>query len=595
MGRRAGTGGGSDQGSPAPGGSQYSTRASHSSTNQQQHQQQQQQQQQQLLIQQQQMHQAAAMQHQQPSLGRPPQQQQQQQFQFQQPPPPQHQQQQQYTQIRQAPPVVQPRYPSTSGGSATGSSYNPQQQHPYQGGGFRQGGVSGGGGPSKTGNMPNAQGTFSTYASRIREAGNALVLPPALGRRAKRAAVASLMESDEDDWDFEDGASPRSTPNKMQRQLEKERLEKEKKVWVKRPRKTRHIYNSQKDLDAVADQDAILVPIRLDIDMDEIRLRDTFTWNVNEQLMTPEKFAEILCDDLDLNQAKFVPEIAQSLRNQIAEFEPVAEVQVPTEGSRVAIQLDIHVGGINLRDRFEWDVGSDLTPEEFAKQLAADLGIGGEFTSIIAHEIHEQLYRFKQDRLLDRGFDSEPLYSGFRPSDEGDNWSPALETLAPEEYEKILEANDRIIRRNRRETSRYGNRRRGGAANMYGGGGRAYTMTGPGRRGRPPKGSDIMNMDAYDSWQCQHCGLGAHSTFMLRTGPAGDKTLCNTCGISWSIRSVLPEDRKDLFVFGRATATTTTTTTGEVTSAGVATAGAGTGEQVVENKSSFESAESVVA
>lgn len=93
------------------------------------------------------------------------------------------------------------------------------------------------------------------------------------------------------------------------------------------------------DLEAVADQDAILVPIRLDIDMDEVRLRDTFTWNVNEQLMTPEKFAEILCEDLDLNVAKFVPEIAQSLRNQIAEFEPIAEVQVPHEGSRVVIQV----------------------------------------------------------------------------------------------------------------------------------------------------------------------------------------------------------------------------------------------------------------
>jgi hypothetical protein len=97
--------------------------------------------------------------------------------------------------------------------------------------------------------------------------------------------------------------------------------------------------SSQKDLDAVADQDAILVPIRLDIDTDDYRLRDTFTWNVNEQLMTPESFAEILCDDLDLSPAKFVPEIAQSIRNQIAEFEPVAEVQVPNEGSRVVIQV----------------------------------------------------------------------------------------------------------------------------------------------------------------------------------------------------------------------------------------------------------------
>ena len=88
---------------------------------------------------------------------------------------------------------------------------------------------------------------------------------------------------------------------------------------------------------------------------------------------------------------------------------------------------------------------------------------------------------------------------------------------------------------------------------MYGGGGRAYTA-GPGRRGRPPKGGEIMNMAAYDTWQCQHCGLGARSTFMLRTGPGGEKTLCNTCGISWSIRGVLPEDRKDLFVFDRPAA-----------------------------------------
>jgi hypothetical protein len=89
--------------------------------------------------------------------------------------------------------------------------------------------------------MNHAMGTFSTYSSRIREANTALVLPPALGRRAKRAAVASMMESDEDDWDFEDG-SPRSTPSKMQKMMEKERLEKEKKTWVKRARKTRHIF-----------------------------------------------------------------------------------------------------------------------------------------------------------------------------------------------------------------------------------------------------------------------------------------------------------------------------------------------------------------
>lgn len=104
------------------------------------------------------------------------------------------------------------------------------------------------------------------------------------------------------------------------------------------------------------------------------------------------------------------------------------------------------MGGINLRDRFEWDVGSELTPEEFSRQLAADLGIGGEFVTMIAHEIHEQLYRFKQDRLLDRGFEAEPLYSGFRHLEDAEAWAPALETLTAEEYERVLEDRERSVR-----------------------------------------------------------------------------------------------------------------------------------------------------
>ncbi|KAF9351452.1 SWI SNF, matrix associated, actin dependent regulator of chromatin, sub b, member 1, partial [Mortierella sp. AD094] len=332
---------GSDRGSPAPG-AHYPTRASRSATTLQQ-------QQQQMHLQQQ--HQ---MQQQRPPLLPPQQPQpQQQQFQFQpqkgypmqQQPHPQQlpmqmqmqqphpqQQQQQYTQFR--PPAVaaaQPRYPMNGGVPLQ------HQQHLYHSQHQRPGGP-GSAASGALGAMPHVQGTYSTYASRIRDTNNALVLPPALGRKAKRAAVASMMESDEDDWDFEEGGSSRSTPNKIQRQLEKERLEKEKKAWVKRARKTRHVHNSQQALEATAEQDAILVPIRLDIDTDEIRLRDTFTWNVNEQLMTPEQFAEILCDDLDLNFNKFVPEIAQSIRNQIAEFEPIAEAQVPTEGARTVIQ-----------------------------------------------------------------------------------------------------------------------------------------------------------------------------------------------------------------------------------------------------------------
>lgn len=46
-----------------------------------------------------------------------------------------------------------------------------------------------------------------------------------------------------------------------------------------------------------------------------------------EQLITPELFAEILCDDLDLNNVTFVPVIAQAIRQQLETYqnEPLSD------------------------------------------------------------------------------------------------------------------------------------------------------------------------------------------------------------------------------------------------------------------------------
>ena len=110
-----------------------------------------------------------------------------------------------------------------------------------------------------------------------------------------------------------------------------------------------------------ANQNEVLVPIRLDMEVEGQKLRDCFTWNKNgpllcltqkiytshysycarwrkasltttviswftdvlritEQLITPEIFAEILCDDLDLNAMNFVPAIASAIRQQVRIF-----------------------------------------------------------------------------------------------------------------------------------------------------------------------------------------------------------------------------------------------------------------------------------
>lgn len=136
--------------------------------------------------------------------------------------------------------------------------------------------------------------------------------------------------------------------------------------------------------------------------------------------MTPEMFAEILCDDLDLSPLAFVPAIASAIRQQIESYptdsilEDQADQRViikvgdrpsPLPSTvprcrahafltrrRVAPQLNIHVGNISLVDQFEWDMSErENSPEKFALKLCSELGLGGEFVTTIAYSIRGQL------------------------------------------------------------------------------------------------------------------------------------------------------------------------------------------------------------
>ena len=55
------------------------------------------------------------------------------------------------------------------------------------------------------------------------------------------------------------------------------------------------------------------------------KLRDTFLWNKNEILITPDQFAEILCDDLDLNPVHFVPAITAAIQQQVENYPSESE------------------------------------------------------------------------------------------------------------------------------------------------------------------------------------------------------------------------------------------------------------------------------
>uniref|UniRef100_A0A8C9NXW5 SWI/SNF related, matrix associated, actin dependent regulator of chromatin, subfamily b, member 1 n=1 Tax=Spermophilus dauricus TaxID=99837 RepID=A0A8C9NXW5_SPEDA len=198
-----------------------------------------------------------------------------------------------------------------------------------------------------------------------------------------------------------------------------------------------------------ASQPEVLVPIRLDMEIDGQKLRDAFTWNMNEKLMTPEMFSEILCDDLDLNPLTFVPAIASAIRQQIESY-PTDSILEDQSDQRVIIKLNIHVGNISLVDQFEWDMSEkENSPEKFALKLCSELGLGGEFVTTIAYSIrgqlswHQKTYAFSENPL-------PTVEIAIRNTGDADQWCPLLETLTDAEMEKKIRDQDRNTRRMRR-------------------------------------------------------------------------------------------------------------------------------------------------
>lgn len=72
----------------------------------------------------------------------------------------------------------------------------------------------------------------------------------------------------------------------------------------------------------------------------------------SESVITPEQFAEVLCDDLDLNPLTFVPAISQAIRQQLEAFPSDIPAIIEDQcDQRVIIKLNIHVGNTSLVDQ----------------------------------------------------------------------------------------------------------------------------------------------------------------------------------------------------------------------------------------------------
>ncbi|KAH3685117.1 hypothetical protein WICPIJ_003884 [Wickerhamomyces pijperi] len=227
--------------------------------------------------------------------------------------------------------------------------------------------------------------------------------------------------------------------------------------------KTKHIHFQEQDLQINAQQEEILIPIRIDLEHNGNRIVDFFMWNINETLVTPEHFSLLFCQDMELPYA-VSQQITTSIKQQIEEYTNFVTVELPKDiEMHVVVNLSCNLDKLLYEDKFEWDLSNDsLTPEVFARYIVSDLGLSLEFLPAISHGLHESLLKMKKDIIVDghiQELRNDAVFgreSGLRldQANLGVEWVPKVEELSQWEIEKREIERERNIRRLKRESMR---------------------------------------------------------------------------------------------------------------------------------------------
>ncbi|KAN0064159.1 Chromatin structure remodeling complex protein sfh1 [Thecaphora frezii] len=190
-------------------------------------------------------------------------------------------------------------------------------------------------------------------------------------------------------------------------------------------RPSAHLYHAEEDLLKQASRNEVLVPIRIELETETHRIKDTFTWNMNEKLISPYHFARLLLEDLDLPLEPYATQIQNMITQQVEEAIGVADIEMEPAAGGIwsAARLEAKDGELvltdeekaqydpaeeNVKEARQWDWGlARLDPEHKAwrqrmqQRLKTGEGLGAvedDIRVIVDYEV--QILRHSlRDRL----------------------------------------------------------------------------------------------------------------------------------------------------------------------------------------------------
>ena len=125
----------------------------------------------------------------------------------------------------------------------------------------------------------------------------------------------------------------------------------------------------------MADVDDHVIPIRLDIEHDHFRLRDTFMWNVSDTVISPEMFAVSICDDFGVSPNGFVPKIVAIINERVTEYrDQVAPAEQPGPSLRGKLDLTDDEGQRTMEIFRQAQVDEDDESTPLCDEIMSDPG-----------------------------------------------------------------------------------------------------------------------------------------------------------------------------------------------------------------------------